>query len=122
MKAIRKDIYMELISPYISLFANASDPKNQVRVIRKLQSEDYAKNMYEFCLNGSDEAVKALNKMRLYAEELDEQEPGKEKEKKLIACWGGLLLVLRRDLGEKNTQLKEIEILMPHLTGLAKYA
>ena len=113
---------MQLISPYVSLFANASDSKNQARVIAKLKSEKYATNMYEFCIKGSDEAVRALNKMRRYAEELSDQGPGKEQNEKLIDCWGGLLLVLRRDLGEKKTQLSEIEMLMPHLTGLGKYA
>ncbi len=121
MKAIRHDIYMELISPYISLFVNISDSDNKSKTIEKLQSEKYANTIYEFCINGSDEAIKALNKMRLYAEKLPKQKNGAEQEKMLIDCWGGLLLALRKDLGERKTKLNKIEILIPHLKELDKY-
>ena len=115
----RKNIYIELLGPYLSAFANAGSPSEQAKAVKRLASEEYLKVSYELNFMGSDEVVRAMNVFLTRFRGMGES--GRSiAPKELVELWGGLLLAIRRDLGDKKTTLKEVEMLTGHITDIHK--
>lgn len=115
----RKNIYIELLAPYLSAFANAGSPSEQAKAVEWLKSEKYLKVTYELIFMGSDEVVRAMNDfLTRFREIVESGKPIAPEE--MLKFWGGLLLAIRRDLGDKKTTLKEIDMLTGHITDIHK--
>jgi len=104
----RRKIYFRILDPYIRLFA---DLKGQglVRAKEKITSYEYKRTAFELNLFGSDEVVRAYNALMKYTYETESTE--KQDLKKMMRLWGGLLLEIRKSLGNKKTKLDEFDML-----------
>lgn len=113
----RRNFYLELLEPYIFLFANM--PKlNQTRTkeeevgmynefLQKIISLEYKRTTFKLSLLGSVDVVKAYNNLTEFTalpnvqEQLDDNQI-------IILLYATLLLKIRKDLGSKNTLLKHL--------------
>ena len=108
LRETRREVYAEILEPYIKLFADAS-PKSQAQIQKQITSEAYRKNAFNLSLFGSDEVVRAYNDLMSHgyqAESSGDQNPGK-----MLQLWGKLLLEIRKNLGNKGTKLSEMDMM-----------
>lgn len=110
--------YDEILEPYIRIFANLKDPKNIEDATTKILSYDYRKTAFNLNLFGSDGVVRAYNSLMkhfFHAASSKQQDP-----KVMMRLWGNFLLEIRKSLGNKNTKLKDIEMLEAMITDIDK--
>lgn len=104
----RRKIYGQILDPYIHLFADLKG-QGPTQAIKSITSYDYRKTAFELNLFGSDEVVRAYNALMEYTyktESTKRQDP-----KEMMRLWGGLLLEIRKSLGNKKTKLHELDML-----------
>lgn len=114
----RRKIYLQILDPYIRLFSDTSD-KGKLNAIKKVTSYEYKKTAFELNLFGSDDVVKSYNKLLMHMFEVDET--GDQKPNVLWPLWGEFLIEVRRSLGNKNTKLKELDMLRGMIKGIDKF-
>jgi len=98
--------YKEILSPFIQLLADVD--KNQSRVIKEMTSLKYKQSSFELVLYGSDDVVKSWNDFmqHLY------NQPGDDHDSLgIMNNFGRVLLEIRKSLGNKNTNLSEVDML-----------
>jgi len=108
LRETRTKAYWNILEPYITLFTDTSE-KGRASVLKTITSVQYRRTAFELCLLGSDDVVRAYNRMMQHvyeAERTDQQNPNE-----IMRLWGGLLLEIRRSLGNKRTKLKELDML-----------
>lgn len=101
----RLKVYIDLLSPFVLMFTKGID---QQEVLKNLLSPEYRKTSFELALLGSDDVVKAYGNLMQYSFRLENQEIDKNM---LIKLYATLLLRIRKDLGNKYTQLNEKDML-----------
>ncbi|MDY0129372.1 MAG: hypothetical protein RBR63_04190 [Methanosarcina vacuolata] len=101
----RRKVYIDLLSPFVLIFTKGID---QQEVLKNLLSQEYRKTSFELALLGSDDVVKAYGNLMQYSFRLENQEIDKNM---LIKLYATLLLRIRKDLGNKYTQLNEKDML-----------
>ena len=104
----RRNIYAQLLDPYIRLFADLKGKGPEVAV-KKITSYDYRKTAFNLNLFGSDEVIRAFNNLMKHtyeAEAIGNQDP-----EEMMRLWGKLLLEIRKSLGNKKTKLNEFDML-----------
>jgi len=104
----RRKIYSEIISPYISLFADLKG-KGQGEAIKKITSYNYKKTAFDLNLFGSDEVVRAYNNLMQHTYKAEDT--GNRNPKEMMRLWGKFLLEIRKSLGNKKTALNEFDML-----------
>lgn len=104
----RQNIYMKLLDPYIKLFSVMGENEKQ-EVVKNIASYDYRKISFNLGLMGSDEVVKAYNKMMKFMYKTEKEKVRDNKE--MLRLWGKLLLEIRKSLGNKGTKLDEWNML-----------
>ena len=104
----RRAIYREILEPYVRIF---SDPKGhgKSQALRKITSFEYKKTAFDLNLFGSDDVVRAYNALMQHAYKTEDKEDQEPKE--MLRLWGGLILAIRKNLGNKKTKLEEIDML-----------
>lgn len=102
----RRKVYIDLMSPFIQMFTKG--PDQQQKALNELLSPEYRKTSFELTLLGSDEVVKAYGNLMQYSFQLEKQEIDKNM---LIKLYATLMLNIRKDLGNKDTQLNEKDML-----------
>jgi len=104
----RRKIYGQILDPYIRLFADLKG-QGPAQALKKISSYEYRKTAFDLNLFGSDEVVRAYNNLckRTYDAEAKKNEDPKE----MMRLWGSLLLEIRKNIGNKMTQLNEIDML-----------
>jgi hypothetical protein len=113
----RRKIYMQLLEPYIKIFANP-EGKGINEALRKFSSYEYRKTAFEFTLFGSDEVIQAYNNLMQHI--YKSQEPGHQDTEETIRLWGKLLLEIRKSLGNKKTKLGEIDMFKGMIKDIEK--
>lgn len=103
----RRKIYSQILDPYIRLFADKE--QGPAQAIGKITSYEYRKTAFDLNLFGSDEVVRAYNALMKHTYEAEST--GKRDPKEMIRLWGGLLLEIRKSLGNKKTELNELDML-----------
>jgi hypothetical protein len=101
----RRKVYIDLLFPFVLMFTKGID---QQEVLKNLLSPEYRKTSFELALLGSDDVVKAYGNLMQYSFRLENQEIDKNM---LIKLYATLLLRIRKDLGNKYTQLNEKDML-----------
>ena len=106
----RRKIYLDILEPFIRVFAGIKDPSETKKAMRQVSSFDYRKAAFEFKLIGSDRTVRASNALMQY---IYGMETGGELDDPTVMLkhWAALLLAIRRDLGNAKTKLTEIDML-----------
>ncbi len=115
----RRKIYLEILDPYIRLFAELKSKDAPVQALRKMTSYDYRKTAFNLNLFGSDDVVRAYNALIQHtyeAESTGEQDPGK-----MMRLWGTLLLEIRKSLGNEKTKLDEVDMLRGMIKDIDEY-
>jgi len=105
----RRNIYAQILDPYIHLFADIKKGKGPDEALKKATSYDYRKTAFDLNLFGSDEVIRAFNNFMKHtyeAEGKENRDPGE-----MMRLWGKLLLEIRKSLGNKKTKLNELDML-----------
>ena len=101
-------IYAQILDPYIRLFADLKG-QGPAQATKKITSYEYRKTAFDLSLFGSDQVVRAYN--ALMAHTYEAESTGKQEPTRMMRLWGGLLLEIRKSLGNKKTQLDELDML-----------
>ena len=116
----QRKIYIQVLEPFIRVFAGVKNPSETRRAIKQMLSVEYRMVSLELNLMGSDNVVRAVNKYMQYIYSLDTVDTPPPPEE-LLVQWGGVLLAIRRDLGNKKTRLSEIDMLQSQIKDIGKY-
>jgi len=108
LRSERRQIYKELLEPYIRLFSDLKG-KGAQESIKQINSFDYKKTSFELSLLGSDGVIKAYNDLMQYA--IHTEFKSGQQTKELMRRWGVLLLEIRKSLGNKRTKLDELAMM-----------
>lgn len=108
LRAERRNIYIQILEPYITLFSK--EEKNKIsNALKQITSAKYKKIAFEFCLFGSDNVVNAYNNLMQLGYESEKS--GERDDKRMIKLFGNFLLEIRKSLGNKKTKLNEADML-----------
>ena len=113
----RRRIYMKLLEPYIQVFASHKGELQFNKAVKQLVSVEYMRIAYEWNLMGSDEAIRARNDLIKFFRDIADTDH-LPTPAKLVKYWGGLLLAIRRDLGDKKTKLTELDMLLSQISDI----
>lgn len=127
--AERRKLYMQLVEPFIMMFAGTSDDfgsdERTLKIIDKLQSPEHMKMMHEFLYLGTDEVVYALNDLWRLIYSMDNeklrQTDSTQTGMKVIEALGALHLAIRRELGNPDTELTKIDMFVHKIKGIEEY-
>lgn len=106
----RRRIYLDLLEPHIRILASRESKKQLAEVTEFVQSYEYKRTAVEFNLVGSDNVVRAFNDMMQFFYHVDASKESTSP-KEFIKHWGGLLLEIRKNVGEPGTKLSERDML-----------
>ena len=108
-----KKIYIEVLEPYIRMFTGIKKPAEMKKALAQIQSYEYRLVIFKLNLLGSDDVVRALNKLiqYFYSAEILEEGGTAANPADMLDHFGGVLLAIRRDLGNKGTKLTAIDML-----------
>ena len=115
----RRKLYMQILKPYLSIFADLDNPVTRRKALKEVASPSYRRAHYDFNMIGSDHAIRAMNNMVQHAREMEKGDVA-PREDDLVTYWGGLLLAIRKDLGSKNSKLKKVDMLIAHVNDIDK--
>ena len=104
----RLNIYLEILEPVLGAFVYQDSTQKQSRTIAKIASDQYRKKSFELILYGSDEVVRAWGDFMQHM--YRSNEAGTFDLKASLQKLGAVLLAVRKDLGNKNTDLDNLEI------------
>jgi hypothetical protein len=104
----RRNIYAQILDPYIRLFADLKG-KGPDEALKRVTSYAYRKTAFDLNLFGSDEVIRAFNNLMKHTYEAEATE--KQDVGKTMCLWGKLLLEIRKSLGNKKTKLNELDML-----------
>ena len=113
----RRKIYMQILDPFIRVFAGIKNPSETNKALKQIVSYENRRAFFELNLLGSDDVVRAVNDYMqfVYKQGADS---GQDNSNDIITYWGGLLLAIRRDLGNKRTKLTEADMLRALITDI----
>lgn len=104
----KRENYFKVIEPIVLMISNASNKREQEKVIQKILTNDYRKEVLALSLYGNDAVVQSFNNLFQF---IYNEIRLKENPTLLIPLLGKILVEMRKELGNKNTTLDEFEIL-----------
>ncbi len=113
----RRTIYMQVLEPYIRIFAGINNQSETQMAISQITSFDYRQVSLELNLMGSDDVVRALNELMQHIYRM-EGSRGSASAKQMMVYWGKVLLAIRRDLGNKKTKLVAADMLKAQIKDI----
>lgn len=112
----RIETYNAILHPLIVMFANKPSQKMKDKAIAEMGSVDYRKAAFSLITFGSDEMVTAYNNMmQSFYKNETESDP-----KKTMKKFAQFLLSIRKDIYNKNTKLKDWDMLKFMITDIEK--
>ena len=112
----RRAIYLKNLDPMIRMFAGVRRPAEMRRATESITSVEHRRTMFELNLMGSDDVVRAVNAFQQHM-----YQHGGEDTVGLMSKWSNLLLAIRKDLGNKRSKLKPVEMLRSQITDIDKF-
>lgn len=113
----RIETYNELLHPLIVMFSNKTNQKIKDKAIAQIGSVEYRKASFNLITFGSDEMVNTYNEMmQSFYKNESENDP-----KKTMKKFAGFLLSVRKDVYNKNTKLKDWDMLKFMITDIEKF-
>jgi len=120
LTAERRKIYLDILAPYIRLFAAMSRGElNKIDPKQLTTSDEYRRVILELGLLGSDEVVRAYNALTRYYFKLGASE--KPDPREAIRLLGELRLEIRKSLGNKKTKLDAFDMLRGEVIDIEKW-
>jgi AcrR family transcriptional regulator len=112
----RIETYNELLHPLIVMFSNKTNQKIKDKAIAQIGSLEYRKANFNLITFGSDEMVTSYNNMmQSFYKNESENNP-----KLALKNFAGFLLSVRKDVYNKNTKLKDWDMLKFMITDIEK--
>ncbi len=107
----QRQLYIEILEPYIKLFTKMATGEKDIDVIvNEMQTYEYRKKAFELNLFGSDEVIKSMNKYWQHIYSHDNNLGEDKGSKQILLLFGDILIEVRKSLGNKHTQLKNIDM------------
>jgi hypothetical protein len=113
----RRNIYAQILDPYIRLFADIKG-KGPDEALKRITSYDYRKTAFDLNLFGPDEVIRAFNNLMKHTYEAEAT--GNQDPEEMMRLWGKLLLEIRKSLGNKKTKLNEFDMLRAMIKDMSK--
>lgn len=109
----KRKTYSDILTPLINIVATIHNREEQTKVVEEITRDlnKYQKNRLDLVLFGSDNVVLAHNAFCAYGYKVNQNETQEERGIQYMRLWGKLLLEIRKDVGNKDTKLNEIEML-----------
>jgi hypothetical protein len=109
----RRKTYSEILLPFISVLANINRKEGASKAVEQIMKDltTFQKNRLDLVLFGSDNVVRAHNACWEYAYKVDAGENMEQRGVTYMLLWGKLLLEIRKDVGNKDTKLNEVDML-----------
>ena len=117
-RAIEKriEIYTIILDPLIVLLSKNTDKKIKESSIKKINSVEYKKASFNLITYGSDDLVISYNEMMQGFYKYESNKNPKETMKRFAL----FILAIRKDIYNKNTKLKEWDMLKFLITDIEK--
>ena len=116
----RRSVYIQALEPYIRILAGAKNPSETKKAMSQITSFEYRRATFELNLIGSDEVVQAMNDLMQFF--FSREGDGSNIDAgQMITLWGNVLLAIRRDVGNKRTKLKPIDMLRSQITDIDQH-
>ena len=116
----RAKLYLKLLEPFSAILG--SKAKNAVNPIKIITSKEYRDAMFQVNLVGSDDVVRAFNKlMRMIYERDDSVASGPASAVEVFGQIGDTMLAIRRELGNRRTDLRNLEMFESSITDWSSY-
>lgn len=113
LRSQRTEIYLKLLKPYITIFESIKlTEKARDKALKDALGREWREALFHVNIAGSDKVVKALNRMM---QKLYNENPGTDTMEDL----GHLLIAIRKDLGNRRTQLTPIDMLASQITDVS---
>ncbi len=113
----RRRVYADILQPFILAYSSGNDPDAMAKLHETVAGE-YRRTIFELSLIGSDEVVRAYGDLMQLIYRSKDQAAAEE----MMKLWGGLLLEIRRSLGNKGTQLSRSDMLRGLITDIDRYS
>jgi hypothetical protein len=113
----RIDTYNQILHPIIVLFSTGAVEKLKDEALQEIGSIEYRKSAFNLITFGSDEMVNNYNDMmQSFFKNEAEEDP-----KKTIRKFAKFILSIRKDVYNKNTKLKDWDMLKFMITDIEKF-
>ena len=112
----RRQIYVETLSPIVRTLAGVKNPRELEKAQKQMISFEYRLKALEFNLLGSDDVVKSFNALMQHI--YNAGNTGAEDPKELMRLWGGLILEIRKNVGDPKTKLTDVDMLKAQITDI----
>jgi hypothetical protein len=113
----RIDTYNKILDPIIVLFSSGASQKEKDKASLQITSVEYRKSAFNLITFGSDEMVNSYNNM-MQSFYKNETETAPELTLKKFAA---VILSIRKDVYNKNTKLKDWDMLKFMITDIEKF-
>jgi len=111
----RRKVYAELLEPVLRSFSAIRTPAERQKADALLASYEFQKRVFEFNLIAPDSVVSAFNDMMQY---IYHAKSDSSTHVHVMRFYGGLLLALRKSVGEPKTQLIGRDMLRGFLSDI----
>ncbi len=102
----RWDAYMGVIDPYIRMLAGIRNPRETQKALKAVQGVEHRRHVFRVVLMAPDGVVQAYNEL-MRATYTDSPQ--------VMLLFARLLLAIRKDLGNRGTTLKEVDMLISQI-------
>jgi hypothetical protein len=113
-----REIYKKMLNPYIEILAKQTEKSgsdNQPNI----SPSELRTTLFELNLIGSDNVIRAYN--RILQNAYQNERTGKNDPKQKVLLFGNLLLEIRKSLGHKNTKLKPKDMFEGMIKDIDQY-
>lgn len=114
----RRKVYAQVLDPFVRIFAGITNPQETKKAMKHVGSYDYRRTAFEFSLVGSDNVVRAFNDLMQYIYRAGTDDGTDMDPRQLMRHWGAFLLEIRRNLGNADTKLTEVDMLKGFITDV----
>ena len=106
----RRKAYMEILEPMIRMLTGVKNPSETQKALKQVVSFEYRKACFELNLVGSDDVVHSVNSFMQGIYRMGDAWKSSDTPE-LLELWAEILIAIRRDLGNKKTKLKGVDML-----------
>ena len=116
----RLKVYLEVLDPILTMLHQVKRGKSGRRQAPGFSEDQFRRALVNVKLMATDEVVRALDDMITGFPD-DSTRTAEENATKLVNLFGGLLLAIRKDLGNPTTTLTELDMLKVIVTDVEQY-
>lgn len=109
----RRKTYSEILLPFISVFTSVVRKEGATKAVDQMMKNlsQIHKNRLDLVLFGSDAVVRAHNDFWEYAYRIEADGEIDQRGREYMRLFGRILLEIRKDVGNRDTKLDEVDML-----------